>query len=52
MEEVKIEVGEEFYDLDKINVNLIGEAPNKMKSCKSDGLYDFSSDCPINGPLL
>ena len=39
-----------MLDVDRVTDNLVKEALKKMKAGKSDALYDFSSDCIINGP--
>ena len=36
-------------DVDRINDNLVREALKKMKAGKSDSLFDFGSDCIVNG---
>ena len=62
----KVKLGEEFDQLEneiqdkiglaslidvfRINENVVCEALAKMKGGKSDGLYDFSSDCLTNAP--
>ena len=37
-------------DISRVNESVVREALKKMKAGKSDTLYDFSSDCLINGP--
>ena len=50
-ETIKSNIGAECsQDVEKITEELIKLALQKMKAGKSDGLYDFTSDCLINGP--
>ena len=37
-------------EINRIDVNLIKMALGKMKGNKSDSIFDFQSDCLINGP--
>ena len=37
-------------DLERVTEAVVKQALSKMKAGKSDGLYDFSSDCLLNGP--
>ena len=46
----KIDNNTSQADIERINEDLIKEAIRKLKSGKSDALYDYSSDVFINGP--
>ena len=37
-------------DIDRVSEAVVKEALGKLKAGKSDALFDFSSDCLINGP--
>ena len=39
-----------LVQVDRINNNLVKQALKLMKSNKADALYEFQSDCLINGP--
>ena len=39
-----------LVQVDRINENLVMQALKLMKSKKSDALFEFQSDCLINGP--
>ena len=43
---------DDIEEVMKIDEDLIREAIKKMKGGKSDVLFDFSSDCLINGPKI
>ena len=50
-EEVERNIGlNSLDDIDRVDENLVKEALNKLKAGKSDALFDYSSDCLINGP--
>ena len=40
----------DIRDINRIDCNLIKEALARMKGNKSDAIFDFQSDCLINGP--
>ena len=49
----KIAVGaleDNFYHVQRITTDLVKEALNKMKNSKNDAIFNFQSDCLINGP--
>ena len=39
-----------LQDIDKGNTQTVAPALNKLKSSKSDSVFDFNSDCSINSP--
>ena len=50
-EEINGKVGpDSMFDVEQVNDNLVKEALKKMKAGKSDALFQFSSDCIVNGP--
>ena len=52
-EEIKSKIDQSDHTvIEKVNDNLIKEALKRMKAGKSDSLYDYSSECFINGPDL
>ena len=43
---------EDLIEVDRVTPELVREALKKMKSSKSDVLFDFNSDCLINAPEI
>lgn len=39
-----------LQDIDKVNTKTVAAALDKLKSSKSDPVFDFNSDCLINSP--
>lgn len=55
IEAMKVQIEDELgnddlIEIERINSNTIKEAMDKIKSSKSDSIYDFSSDFLKNGP--
>ena len=51
VDEINNDVDDECHSIvDRITVDLVKLALKKMKGGKSDGVYEFNSDCLINGP--
>ena len=43
-------IEESMEEIDKVTPGLVREALKRMKSGKSDVLYEFNSDCLLNAP--
>ena len=53
VENIKSEISDEsILEVEKIDIDLIKTALQKMKAGKTDVLFDFSSDILINGPEI
>ena len=49
--EAKIQAGD-IFEVNRVTDDVVKQALSRMKGGKNDGIFDFQSDCLVNGPPI